>query len=57
MYVLVKTPTSATEKSESYTFNDVYDLLTRVAAMVKEAAAVHSTKESVEKPVATVQEE
>jgi len=60
MYVLVKTPTTTTEKSESYTFNDVYDLLTRVAAMVKEAAAaaatVHPAKESVEKPVATVQE-
>jgi hypothetical protein len=35
MYVLVKTPTSAAEKSESYTFNDVYDLLIHVSAMVK----------------------
>jgi hypothetical protein len=31
----VKTPTSASEKSEAYTFNDVYDLLTHVSAMVK----------------------
>jgi hypothetical protein len=31
----VKTPTSASEKSEAYTFDDVYDLLTHVSAMVK----------------------
>jgi len=51
----VKTPTSATEKSESYTFNDVYDLLTYVTTMVKEAAA-RPVKKSVAKPEATVQE-
>ena len=35
MYVLVKTPTPPTEKSESYTFQDVYDLLTWATAMIK----------------------
>ena len=53
MYVLVKTPTSTNEKSESYTFNDVYDLLTHVAAMVKEES---QTKKKI-LPTTPIEEE
>lgn len=53
MYVLVKTPTSASEKSESYTFDDVYDLLTHVSAMVK----AESQKQNKTVPSAPIDEE
>lgn len=53
MYVLVKTPTSAAEKTESYTFADVYDLLTHVSAMVK----AESQKQNKTVPSAPIDEE
>ena len=57
MYVLVKTPTSASEKAESYTFNDVYDLLIHVSAMVKADSQKKIPPPAQELPVEEEEEE